>query len=138
MCTAELWLNLINSCNFSQKTGLLRLLRSHIFLIVFKTWRPQSIDLWNWYISVLFSIRIIAKITFAFFTVKLYSVTLQWKSLLASNYMFKVNNKTFTPCSSVSIVNFKQVNTDWVYAWKPSHFSSFKTVLTESTQILAV
>ena len=37
--------------------------------------------------------------------------------------MFKVNNKDkikltkltyFTPCSSVSIVNFEQVNADWV------------------------
>ena len=43
--------------------------------------------------------------------------------------MFKVNNKDtrttplltlniFTPCSSVSIVNFEQVNTAWVVAAK--------------------
>ena len=33
--------------------------------------------------------------------------------------MFKDNNKGirtyFTPCSSVSIVNFEKVNADWVY-----------------------
>ena len=56
-------------------------------------------------------------------------------SILAGNYMFKVNNRntrtrceicskltikkperrslTFTPCSSVSIVNFEQVNAGW-------------------------
>ena len=32
--------------------------------------------------------------------------------------MFKVNNKdartTFTPCSSVSVINFEHVNADWV------------------------
>ena len=35
----------------------------------------------------------------------------------AGNYMFKVNNKVtrtyFTPCSSVSIVNFEQVYAGW-------------------------
>ena len=34
--------------------------------------------------------------------------------------MFKVNNKTlwtyFTPCFSVSITNFEQVNTGWIAA----------------------
>ena len=28
--------------------------------------------------------------------------------------MFKVNNKYFTPCSSVSIVNLEHVIADWV------------------------
>ena len=36
----------------------------------------------------------------------------------ADNYIFKVNNINtrtyFTPCSSVSIVNFEQVNAGWV------------------------
>ena len=28
--------------------------------------------------------------------------------------MFKVNNKNFTPCSSVSIVNFEHIIAGWV------------------------
>ena len=45
--------------------------------------------------------------------------------------MFKVNKRNtiircelwtyFTPCSSVSITNFEQVNTGWVRAWKPAY-----------------
>ena len=37
-------------------------------------------------------------------------------SFPAGNYMFKVNNRNtiFTTCSSVSFVNFEQVNADWV------------------------
>ena len=31
--------------------------------------------------------------------------------------MFKVNNTCFTPCSSVSIVNFEQVNAGWTCGW---------------------
>ena len=55
----------------------------------------------------------------------------------ADNYMFRVNNRnkwnifkvnnkeirstslTLTSCSSVSIVNFEQVNGDWVFAYIP-------------------
>ena len=58
--------------------------------------------------------------------------------------MFKVNNKDtrmtpgvvlvslkyFTPCSSVSIVNFKYVNTDWPMILKnPAFIDTFSIVL---------
>ena len=44
--------------------------------------------------------------------------------------MFKVNNKDtgtiyFTPCSSVSIVNFEQINAGWVRKYEFSFIQAF-------------
>ena len=36
--------------------------------------------------------------------------------------MFKVNNKYFTPCSNVSIVNFEHVNAGWAPLYQVNHF----------------